>query len=200
MACLEVLFTRCSVRWFKPDPIPLEVVNKLIEAATRAPTAQGAEQWFFIVVRSEEKRREVHRLLRIAHEYYARRVLLAQYSPEAVAKWMDRIDKGMYSAPVYVAAFIDMRKRVYKEEFYEYERLMAVQSLSAAIENLVIAAWSMGIGSVWLGVPVLLREEFNKVLNPPSGCELQAIVALGYPAEAVKPRKRRNVSEVTAVI
>ncbi|MEL9999697.1 MAG: nitroreductase family protein [Desulfurococcaceae archaeon] len=196
--CLDTLFTRCSIRWFKQDPLPLSTVVKLLEAATRAPTAQGAEQWFFIVVYSEEKRKEVHRLLRKAHEYYATSVLLKPYSGEAVVKWMKRIDEGMYRAPVYIAVYADLRKRIYKDEYYEYEKLMAVQSVSAAIENLIIAAWSMGIGSVWLGVPVFLKEDFNRVLNPPENCDLQAIVALGYPAEEPKPRRRKPVEEVVA--
>lgn len=198
--CFEVMFTRCSIRWFKQDPIPLDIVNKLIEIATRAPTAHGAEQWFFIIVYSEEKRREIHRLLKLAHKCHAEEALINPYSPEIVDKWMKRIDQGMYMAPLYIAAYIDMRKRVYREEFSECEKSMAIQSLAAAIENLIIAAWSMGIGSVWLGVPLLLREEFNKILNPPPGCELQSIIALGYPAETPKPRKRKNISEVTLVI
>ncbi|MGB9827263.1 MAG: nitroreductase family protein [Thermosphaera sp.] len=198
--CLDVINTRCSVRWFRPDPIPEETVRRLLEAAVRAPTAQGAEQWFFMAVVSEEKRREIHRLLRKAHEHYATSVLLKPYSPGAVAKWMSRIDQGMYAAPLYVAAYLDLRERIFRDEYFEYERLMAVQSLSAAVENLIIAAWSMGLGSVWIGVPVFMREEFDKVLTPPEKCELSAIIALGYPAEKTAPRPRKPVEQVSKII
>lgn len=170
---------------------------KILEAAVRAPTASAGEQWFFIVVTSDEKRKRIHELLKKAHEVYATRVLREPYSPDTVAKWMKRIDEGMYSAPVYIAAYLDLRKRLYRDEYSEYEKLMAVQSLSAALENMVIAAWSMGLGSVWLGVPLLIREEFDRVLEPPEGCELQAILALGYPAETPKPRRRKPPEEVS---
>lgn len=199
-SCSDAILARCSVRWFKPDPIPREALTRILEAALRAPTAHGAEQWFFVVVTSESKRRQLHRLLREAHEYYATRVPREPYSPEAVAKWVKRVDEGMYMAPAYVAAYLDMRRRVCKEEFTEYERLMAVQSLSAAIENMIIAAWEMGIGSVWLGVPLLAREEFDRVLEPPPGCELQAVVALGYPLETPKPRRRKPLEEVSKFV
>jgi len=52
--CLNVLNTRCSVRWFKQDHIPVETIRKLLKVAVEAPTAQGAEQWFFIAVVSED--------------------------------------------------------------------------------------------------------------------------------------------------
>lgn len=198
--CLNVLNTRCSVRWFKQDPIPVETIRKLLEVAVKAPTAQGAEQWFFIAVVSEDKRREIHRLLKKAHEHYAYNVLLKPYSPEAVSKWMGRIDQGMYAAPVYIAAYLDFRRRVFREEYFEYEKLMATQSLSAAIENLIIAAWSMGLGSVWIGVPVFMREEFDRIISPPENCELSAIVALGFPAEKTVPRPRKPVDQVSMIV
>lgn len=200
MTCIDSIMTRCSIRWFKQDPLSINDIYKLLEAAIRAPTAQGAEQWFFIVVVSEEKRRIIHKLLRRAHEYYATSTLIKPYNSEAVSKWMKKIDEGMYMAPVYIAAYIDLRNRVNIDEYYEYEETMARQSLSAALENLIITAWSMGIGSVWLGVPLLFKEEFNKVLEPPDGCVLEAIIALGYPSETPRPRRRKPLSEVTKVI
>ncbi|MGC8982928.1 MAG: nitroreductase family protein [Desulfurococcaceae archaeon] len=192
--------SRCSVRWFKQDPVPREVLLRVLEAGIRAPTAGGGEQWFFVVVESEEKRREVHRLLKKAHELYARHVVSPPLPEHVVLKWVSRIEQGMYYAPVYVAAYLDLRKRMYGEEYREYEKLMAIQSLSAALENMVLAAWSMGLGSVWLGVPLLLRDEFDKLLEPPPGCELQAVLALGYPAEEPRPRKRKPLSEVYKVV
>lgn len=197
---LNTLLTRASVRWFKPDPIPKSIVEKLIEAATRAPTASAGEQWYFIVIESEDKRKVIHALLKKAHEVYARKVLRKPLPEHSIAKWMTRIDEGMYYAPLYIAAYIDLRRRLYSDEYSEYEKLMAVQSLSAAIENLILTAWSMGIGAVWLGVPLLLKSEFDKVLNPPEGLELQAVIAIGYPAEALAPRKRRPLSEVYHVV
>jgi nitroreductase len=65
---------------------------------------------------------------------------------------------------------------------------------------MITTAWSMEVGSVWLGVPLLLREEFDKILNPPHGCELQAIIALGYPDEPTRKRRRKPVMEVMTVV
>lgn len=194
--CLNVVLTRTSIRWFKSTPIPDEVIMKILEAGIRAPTASGGEQWFFMVIVDEELRRSIHRLLKRAHEIYARETLLEPYSEDSIAKWMKRIDEGMYYAPLYIAAYLDLRKRMHKDKYSQYERVLAIQSLSAAIQNMILSAWFLGVGSVWLGVPLLLKDEFDKVLNPPQGCELQALIAFGYPSEEPRLRKRRNINEV----
>lgn len=197
---LELLLSRVSIRFFEDKPIPDDVINKILEAGIRAPTAGGMQQWFFIVVKDPEKRKAIHRLLRDAHYLYATRVLSEPMSVNKVDKWMRLIERGMYYAPIYIAAYIDLRRRFCRDEYKGFEELMAVQSLAAAIENMIIAAYSMGLGAVWLGVPLLMEEEFNRILEPPSGCRLGAIIALGYPAEKPKLRPRKSLSEVVKVI
>jgi nitroreductase len=107
----------------------------------------------------------------------------------------------MYLAPVYVAFYMDLRKLTSggSRDINDAEFLMEVQSIAVAMENAVLAAWSLGIGSVWLGVP-LLMEEFNRVLRPPPGYKLMGMLALGYPAEEVRPRNHEPVESVTAVV
>jgi len=198
---LDVLLTRCSIRRFKPDPLPDEVILKIIEAGIRAPTAGGGEQWFFIIVKDAGKRKKIHELLFRAHKKYALEVLRNTLPPHKVEKWMKRIIEGMYLAPVYIAAYIDLRWRLYKDEFFEFERISAIQSLAAAIENMLLAAHSMGLGGVWLGVPLLMREEFDSILEKKKKCELQGLIALGYPAEKKKYAIRsKKVEDVIKII
>ncbi len=201
LSVLEAIESRASVRFFKPDPVPREIIERIIEAGIRAPTAGGGEQWFFIVVTDESLRRRIHELLKEAHRIYAERVLRKPLPKEKVEKWLRYIESGEYLAPLYIAAYIDLRERLYSDEYEEFEKLMAIHSLCAAIENMILAAHSLGLGAVWLGVPLLMRERFDELLKPPEGCELQAIIAMGYPAEEVRPRRRRkSVSDVARFV
>ncbi|MEM4488501.1 MAG: nitroreductase family protein [Desulfurococcaceae archaeon] len=196
---LSVIGSRTSVRVFKQDPVPHDMVLKVLEAEIRAPTAGGGEQWFFVVVKVEKKK-AIHRLLLEAHRKYATEVLKEPMSSEKVEKWVREMESGMYMAPVYIAAYLDMRERFHKEEYYEFERLMAIQSLAAAVENMLLAAHALGLGAVWLGVPLLSKERFDEILQPPPGCELQAIIALGYLAETLAPRgRKKKISEIVKV-
>ena len=193
--------SRRSIRRFRHDPIPRELIEKILEAGIRAPTAGGGEQWFFIAITDEAKRREIHKLLVEAHKKYAAEVLRSPMPKEKIEKWFKRMEEeGMYYAPLYVAAYLDLRRRLYRDEYSELERLWAVHSVSAAIENMLLAAHALGLGAVWLGVPLLMKEEFDRVLQPPAGCELQGIIAIGYPAEEPRPRPRKNLSEVVQIM
>jgi len=199
MKVAEAIRTRASVRFFRDDPIPEDVVREVLEAGIRAPNAGGAEQWFFVVVESEERRDRIHELLLEAHlEYFKHR--REPLPKEKLEKLASRIREGMYRAPLYVAAYVDLRRRTMEEEFSEVEWMMALESVSAAIENMILAAWSRGVGSVWLGVPVLMEDAFDEVLKPPPGTRLVAMVAFGYPAVPVSPRGRRPLEEVVTRI
>lgn len=200
MDAYEAIVSRVSVRRFKPDPIPDEVIKKILEAGIRAPSAGNGQQWYFIIVKdNEEMKAKLHELILKAHIKYAEEVAHEDTMPEEVKRrWLEALRKGeMYKAPLYVAAYLDLRKSQYKKEYEELERVWAIQSLSAAIENMILAAWAEGIGSVWLGDPLLMPEEFNALLKPPEGCELQAIIAFGYPARTPKPRPRKPLEEVS---
>lgn len=197
---IKVILSRCSVRMFKQDPIPDQVILKILECGVRAPNAGGSEPWYFIVVRDESLRREVHKLLLKAHELYATSALKEPLPPEKVSKWVQRIVSGMYLAPVYIAAYADFRRSTHKVQYSEVEKVYIIQSVSAAVENITLAAHALGLGSVWLGVPLLMKDKFDELLKPPEGCELQAIVALGYPSEQPRVRPRRNINEVVKII
>ncbi len=192
--------SRVSVRSFRDEDVPNEVIEKVLNAGIRAPTAGGGEQWFFIVIKDRGVRVRIHELLIKAHRMYGERVVEGGLPKEIMSKWYRRMVEGQYLAPLYIAAYIDLRRRQYSDEFRELERLWAIQSLSAAIENMILAAWDLGLGSVWLGVPLLIKEEFDELLNPPPKCELQALIAMGYPKYVPKPRPRRSLSEVVRFV
>lgn len=197
---LNIILSRSSIRWFKQDPIPDEVVNNILECGLRAPNAGGSEPWFFIVVKNYELRVKIHKLLLEAHRIYGTSALKNPMPQDKVDKWLKKICDGMYYAPIYIAAYADFKRMTHREELAHIERIFITQSVAAAIENILLAAHALGIGAVWLGVPLLMQDEFNKLLNPPEGCELQAIIALGYPLEPHRVRPRRSVSEVVKVI
>ncbi|MCD6488767.1 MAG: nitroreductase family protein [Desulfurococcales archaeon] len=196
----EAIFSRSSIRMFKSDPIPDEAITKILEAGIRAPMAGGIERWYFVVVRSEDKRRAIYELLKKAHVLYATKVLRTPYPEESVKKWIARMEAGMYYAPLYIAGYIDLGSPRYIDEYSDIERIFLYQSIAAAFENMILMAWSMGIGSVWIGVPLFMREEFDKVLEPPQGMELAGILALGYPAVQPKLKKRKPLNETTKYI
>ncbi len=194
---LEVIMSRRSIRKFKSKEVPDEVIEKLLLAATSAPTAGGIDWYIFIVVKSLERRKRVYELLKEAHKFYAAKALKTPWPSDKIKKFLKRLDEGLYLAPLYIAIYMDLTRELLAHEFKDIERIWAIQSLAAAVENILIAAHSLGLGAVWLGVPLFMKDEFNEVLEPPPNTELTAIVALGYPDETpIKRRPRKPLSEI----
>lgn len=92
------------------------------------------------------------------------------------------------NAPVLIVVFLD------KEQMYHYTK--DVQSIGACIQNMLLAAHSLGLGAVWLGEILKNKESVNKVLEAPEHHELMAVIALGHPAKGAESSDRKELSEL----
>ncbi len=196
MDVLEAIAKRCSVRFFKEEEIPSKTLEKIVWAATRAPCAGGIEKWFFIVVTDKSLTMKTWELLKKAHLKLFSEIRKTPLPPDKLEKLRRKLEAGMYKAPVYIYFYIDTALKMLKEEYNDLELVFDIQTIAAAVENMVLAAWSLGIGSCWLGVPLFMEEEFNRVVGiEKEKRRLMGILALGYPAQPVKPRPRKDLSE-----
>jgi len=94
MACREI-YERTSIRFYKNEPID-DKIEKLIEAAIRAPTASGLENWIFVVFKSEGARKKLHELILRGHiEYYREK--------SKVEKLKKKFEEGMFLPPAILA-------------------------------------------------------------------------------------------------
>ncbi|NJE05439.1 nitroreductase family protein [Thermococcus sp. M36] len=198
----DAIMNRTSVRHFLDRQVPDEHVRALIEAAMRAPTASGLENWLFVVFRSDEARDKIYRLIGEGMEAYYRAVNLPE---EKIEKLRERIYRdGMFRAPVYIAVFIDRRVRFLKgEEFDELEFLWSVESAAMAIQNLMLKAVELGLGTVYIGVTNFedIEEEVRELAGLDENYYLVGLIPVGYPRGEVKPRKRRKgLEDVTRFI
>ncbi len=184
LACIK---RRHSVRLFKDEPVPEAVLEAILEAANQAPSAHNQQSWRFIVLRGARKNA-------LAGLVTAR----APQFPRPSSTLLRMAARSIVSAPVVVAVANtgELIRRgpelfeVDQERARDFFRTMEIQSSAAAVENLLLAATSLGLGSVWLGILFLLKEEVLAFLGEPDG-EFMAVVALGYAArEASGPRKR----------
>lgn len=163
MDVTDCIKKRRSIRKFKPGSIPWDSVCKIVEAGLHAPSAGNMQNWKFIVVSEKERRNAI---------------------AEAAAQqyWMAQ-------APIHIVITADVRKA---REFYGIrgERLYAVQNCAAAVENMLLAAHSLGIGSCWVGA--FDEEKLRSILEIRDPARPQVIVVLGYadeePPEPLKYR------------
>lgn len=185
METRDCLLTRRSIRKYRSDPIPDAVLTEILEAGVFAPSAINLQHWYFVAVRTPEKRQELLEIMGGVADKF-RPVLKERFAkhPEAVVE-TDSFLKSLGGAPVCVLAFL------LKDDYPDRDG--AMQSVSAAIENILLAAWDKGIGSCWLSAAQ--RMGFGPALGEkyaPGKGEFVAAITLGYPDAAPKMPPRRD--------
>ncbi|MEJ2208295.1 MAG: nitroreductase [Anaerolineae bacterium] len=185
---LEAIAQRRSIRRFKSDPVPDEVVQKILTAGTQAPSGKNRQPWRFVVV-TGEKCAEMVRILRDGVAQTR-----ARGEDPGSAEWTAAV---MEQAPVTIFVFNPHGLRPWLAHSIEqnFQALVDTQSIGAAIQNMLLAAQALGIGTLWICDVFEAYEELCQWLEEPG--QMVAAVSLGYADESPKARSRKPLSEVT---
>jgi nitroreductase len=188
METLEAIATRRSNRRFKADPIPQDVLEKILNAAIMAPSGKNRQPWRFVVVR-EDKRGEMIRLMRQRLEKMKARGENVG-SAEGTATVMEQ-------APVTVFIFNTegMHPWLTRSIDQAFGDLVNIQSIGAAIQNICLAAHALGLGSLWIADVLYAYEELEAWLGQDT--QMVAAVSLGYPADNPVIFSRKPLADVT---
>ena len=193
---LDLFRLRRSVRRFTDAPVDTAGLERVLEAARLAPSAHNRQPWRFVVVQGEARAR-----LAEAMAARLRSDRLADgAAPEDVEADAARSRARLTQAPsaVLVCLTMEAMDRYPDARRAQAERLMAVQSVAMAGENLLLAAAAEGWGACWMCAPLFAGEEARRALDLPAAWEPQGLVLLGQAAEAPRPRGRINLEDVTA--
>jgi len=190
------LLSRRSVRRFRDEPVSQEVVERLLTAATWAPSAHNRQPWRFAVITSSEAKERLGRTM--GDEL--RRDLLADGVSETEAEcqvW--RSQQRIMAAPVVILVCYSAENMdIYHDERRrQAEYLMGVQSVAMAGENLMLAAQTQGLGGVWVCAPLFAPQAASRSLELPKDWEPQGMILLGYPEKMPAARKRLDLDAVS---
>ena len=176
---LGTIKARRSVRTFTKDDVSDEEIMVLLHAANQAPSAHNQQAWRFVILRGKKKQE-------LAQLVTTRSVAF----PKPAAALLRMGAKSIISAPVVIAVVNtgDLIKhgtelfKVEKEMAHDFFRTMEIQSSAAAVENILLAATSLGLGTVWLGILYIIKGDVLGFLGEPEG-EFMAVVSVGRPAK-----------------
>jgi len=167
MELIEAIRTRRSVRSYLSSAVSDSELEELLELATWAPSAGNLQPWEFVVVREERVKERL--------------------AEEALHQWW------IAEAPVVVVACANERR---SSSIYgaRGRTLYCLCDGSAAVEILLLAVHSRGLGSCWVGA--FHDEGVSRLLGLPGGVRPVAILPIGRPAEKPSPPPRRPLREV----
>jgi nitroreductase len=200
MDVLEAIYTTRAMRRLKPDPIPPDVLRRILDAAIHAPSGGNAQNWAFVVVQDRTLREGLARIYKPLIEalfqpggpYHGR---LTAANPEEAARTRRLADSALYlgahlqDAPVIVVPCIFTGGRP--------TSIVTGSSIYPAVQNLMLAARAFGIGSTLTTVHRGKQEEVRALLGIPLEWETAALIPLGYPRGRWGVPPRRPVDEVT---
>ena len=190
----ETVLGRRSIRRYRPDPVPRELIERLLTAAIWAPNAHNRQPWrFAVITRAESK----EALAEAMAGRWREDMLRDGLPPEEIEARVQRSHARLTQAPVLILGCITMTDMdVYPDPHRQnLERLMATQSLALALGNLMLAVHHEGLGSCWVCAPLFAPDAVRRALDLPEDWEPQAIVTLGWPDEA-RRKARRPLEEV----
>lgn len=167
----QTIRERRSIRKFRTDPVPKRVIEEILDLAMWAPSGMNQQNWYFIVVRGD-KLKKLLDISRRAFDQHTESDLSKVFSnkPQVI-----QVTKKFFytfgNAPVVLLA--------YRTSTMEGE-LTDIQSVAAAIQNLLLAAHSKEIGGCWMTGPTYLEREINELVGV-ENMKLQAVIPIGYP-------------------
>ncbi|MFJ2094199.1 nicotinate-nucleotide--dimethylbenzimidazole phosphoribosyltransferase [Streptomyces sp. NPDC087901] len=173
-AVLRVMRERRDIRnGFRSDPIPHEVLLRVLEAAHTAPSVGHSQPWDFVVIRSAETRRSMHELAQRQREAYAKSL------PKARAKQFKELKiEAIVDTPVNIVVTADPTRGGRHTLGRHTQPQMAPYSSALAVENLWLAARAEGLGVGW--VSFFDEREMVRALGLPEHLEVVAYLCVGY--------------------
>ena len=169
----DVIKGRRSIRSYKSDAVPEELIRQVIEAATFAPSAKNGQQWRFTVLTGSLKKEFT--------ELYRSELDKLDYDVGSSYGSCEMMEKS----PVTIVVW----------NTNEFGWATEAHSVAAAIQNLLLKAYALGLGTCWIGDIFYAYRAIMDYFRKP--WKLMAAITLGWPGENPEPRPRLTVDKVT---
>ncbi len=195
----EIIQTTRAMRQLKPDPVPDDLIDRILEAGAAAPSGGNNQTWGFIVCRDEDLKKQVQVFYKRAFDEY----VLPHYEsrkeapPPGMSKaqferQLDRVSHltdRFHEAPVWIVACLDTGKRP--------PNYLSGASIYPAVQNMLLAARALGLGATLTTRHGIYGKEVDTLFGLPDGVHSYAILPVGYPVGRFGPVARGDVKSVT---
>lgn len=182
----DAIDTQRGIRYFKPDPVPDELITRLLQSAIKAPSGGARQGWSFIVIRDPETRGKIGDLYRTGTRFDINPSLTSQ--ERRVYSAAQHLEDHMEDVPVFILACIQTAPGTTNSG----------SSIFPAVQNILLAARGLGLGSVLTTRQTRFEKEFKQLFSIPYDVATAALLPIGFPAEGSRygPTRRRPLEEV----
>ena len=198
----DALYSTRSMRRLKPDPVPEELLKKVIEAGIHAPSGSNLQNWAFIFLQEREDKQFIRDRYLEAYEHLERLGSI----PSNVTLPPDR--QRMFASAIHLAEHLHEAPVILLActgtDFPTYANANNPKSITAtlhasiypAVQNILLACRGFGLGATLTTLHYFFEEELKKRLNIPADKEVAGLIPIGYPAGRCGPTSRVPVEQV----
>jgi nitroreductase len=209
MNLFNAIRDRKSIRRFKQTPVPDGDIRKILDAGRLAPSANNTQPWSFVVIKDKAVLKQMADAVR---EMIDRMVPFAESEKQAqrLAAYKSNYYTFFENAPAVIAVMMEgydagtdrlLAKMGYSPEDVKRLRpLPGLQSVSAAIQNMLLAVHALGYGSCWMTGPLVAQDAFEKLLGFGKEKFIAALLPVGVPDENPPSRSRKPLEETVRII
>jgi len=190
----EIIATTRSMRRLKPDPVPPELIRKILEAGTSAPSGGNMQRWRFLVLTDRELKETVGAYYKRAwdesvYPRYSAGAPAPGTSPERFRRMLDAaqyLADHIHEAPVWIVPCMTGAS----------PSRTAGSSIYPAVQNMLLAARALGLGATLTTLYLTFEKEVESVLGLPADVHSYALLPIGYPIGRFGPVRRVPLAEV----
>jgi|GEM_PF-821880 len=198
MGILNLIKKRTTIRRYQNKPIPKKILDKIIEAGIWGPSVPSflrIQPWKFVVTSNKKIKKHISRVL-------AERARRSGAGVNLLVGSAANMAGGCVTMiAVYNSGDMDNLKNKYKVVYSKFKDIIKkaeLSAISAAIQNMILVAEELGVGTCWLDTPLFCEKELNKILK--QNKHLVALLTLGFPAEPGRRAPRKPFSEAVQVL
>jgi nitroreductase len=193
----EIMHTTRSMRRLKPDAVPDELIAKILEAGTAAPSGGNMQRWRFLVVKDPAVKRQVAVYYKRAwDEQAAPRYRSGAPAPGTSAQRFQRmlaaaqhLADHIHEAPVWIVPCLEGAPG-------QTPTRSSGSSIYPAVQNMLLAARALGLGATLTTLHLSFAAEVDSILGLPAGAYSYALLPIGWPLGRFGPVSRAPVEEV----
>jgi nitroreductase len=193
----HIMHTMRAMRRLKPDPVPDELIEKILIAGTAAPNGGNSQRWRFLVIKDPDTKRQIQPYYRRAFE----EVVVPRHNEAAPpvedakahaqhARNLEAVEyltDHFHEAPVWIVACLSAGKNATRS---------TPGSIYPAVQNMLLAARALGLGATLTARHLHFEKEVETILGLPEDMHSYAIIPIGYPMGNFGPTRRAPLSEV----
>jgi nitroreductase len=192
----EIMRTTRSMRRLKPDPVPDELIAKILEAGACAANGGNTQRWRFLVLKDQKVKHEVQKWYKKAFDEvvgprYASSAPPPGVSPDRYKRQhtaVEYLTEHFHEAPVWIVCCID--------EGNAAPTRWSGASIYPAVQNMILATRALGLGTTLTTRHLLYEKEAEAAMHLPEGVHSYAILPIGYPMGNFGPVGRGKLAEI----